>query len=438
VAFTAFDRLWLQDVAIDSIGRVTLQGTPRRVTDADIGEFHAAWSPDGRSLAYVTWGDGAGGHIMRVAATGNARPTQLTRSAALYTNLAWTPDGSRIVASRAAARDLKEGVASGFFPTLGGQFVWVPSSGGDLNVIAPSGSRDVAHFRADDPDRIYAYSPFEGLVSFRWDGTDAKSHLRVAGAPSPGGTPHEEEYEVLPRRVFPFTKAEVTLDNDGMEPSMPGPPAGLVMMAPRGDYALAQVGSDIYAVMIPQIGGAAPVVSVGNPAGAPVPVRKLTDIGGEFPSWSADGARVHWAIGNAFVTYDISRALALEDSVERFKQAQKDSAHYARTVIDSLKAVRARADSISKADGAVPDSLQQRINALRADSVKVRADSLIARVDSMRLKADSLQKRSGSGRIPSRPIRQTATSRTSSALPSPRRATCRAAPSFCAAGAYSR
>src|SRR5690606_35582391 len=102
VAFTAFDRLWLQDISISDAGEVTLSGTPRRVTDAEVGEFQPAWSPDGRSLAYVTWGDGDGGHIMRVGTNGNNRPTQLTRSAALYTNLAWTPDGSRIVATRAA------------------------------------------------------------------------------------------------------------------------------------------------------------------------------------------------------------------------------------------------------------------------------------------------------------------------------------------------
>jgi hypothetical protein len=333
---------------------------------------------------------------MRVATTGNARPAQVTRSAALYTNLAWTPDGARIVASRAAARDLKEGVAGGFFPTLGGQFVWVPSQGGAVNVIAPSGSRDVAHFRADDPDRIYAYSPVEGRVSFRWDGTDAKSHLRVVGSPSAGGTPHEEEHSVLPRRVFPFPKAQLTMHADPMEPAAGGPPAGLVMMAPRGDYALAQVGNDIYSILLPQIGGPAPVVSVGNVAGAPVPMRKLTDIGGEFPSWSPDGRRVHWAIGNALVTYDLSRALAVDDSVDAFRQAQKDSAHHARSVIDSLKVTRAQVDSLKKAQATVPDSLTAKLNSLRADSVRLRADSLIARVDSMRLRADSLMKKADS------------------------------------------
>ncbi|MBR9989521.1 MAG: amidohydrolase family protein, partial [Gemmatimonadetes bacterium] len=160
-----------------------------------------------------------------------------------------------------------------------------------------------------------------------------------------------------------------------------------------------QVGSDIYSIMIPQVGGPTPVVSVGNIAGAPVPARKLTDIGGEFPSWSADGERVHWAIGNAFVTYDLSRAQAIDDSTKALTQARKDSAHYARTVIDSLKSVRARADSVKKESGAVPDSLRTRINALRADSVRIRADSLIARVDSMRLRADSLLARAEAIRL---------------------------------------
>jgi Tol biopolymer transport system component len=395
IAFTAFNRLWVQDMTVRD-GKVTLSGSPRRLTDVEIGEYHAAWSPDGRWLAYVTWGDGDGGHIMKVSTTGNARPIQVTRSAALYTNLAWTPDGRRIVASRAAARDLKEGVSGGFYSTLGGQFVWVPADGGTTTVIGPSAGRDVAHFRADEPERIYAYSPFEGLVSFRWDGTDAKTHVRVVGMPGGGATPHEEdEMVVLPRRVFPVRRTELTLHagDEPMEPAPGGPPAGLVMMAPRGDYAFAQVGNDIYSIMLPQLGGPAPVVMVTNVMGAPVPVRKLTDIGGEFPSWSADGERVHWAMGNALATYDLSRAQAIDDSVKALNQARRDSAHYARTVIDSLKAVRARADSITKAGGTLPDSLKNRINALRADSLKVRADSLIARVDSIQLRADSLMRR---------------------------------------------
>jgi len=85
------------------------------------------------------------------------------------------------------------------------------------------------------------------------------------------------------------------------------------MMAPRGDRAIARVGTDIYTVTVPVVGGAVPVVDVTKPDSASMPSRKLTDIGGEFPVWSADGRTVHWAIGNAFVTYDLDAAAADED-----------------------------------------------------------------------------------------------------------------------------
>ena len=73
--------------------------------------------------------------------------------------------------------------------------MWVPADGGEVSLIAPTGGRDAAHFSNEDPDRIYAYNPAEGLVSFRWDGTDVKQHLRVRGSLPPGvGNPHEQEW----------------------------------------------------------------------------------------------------------------------------------------------------------------------------------------------------------------------------------------------------
>jgi Tol biopolymer transport system component len=388
IAFTAFDRLWVQSLP---------DGAPRRVSDADIGEYHPVWSPDGRWIAYVTWDDERGGMIMRAPANGRGSPASLTRTAALYYNLAWTPDGERVVATRMAARVLQE-ATGGFFGRIGGEFVWVPADGGEVNVIAPTATRDVAHFRSDQPDRIYAYSPIEGLVSFRWDGTDVKPHLRVVGPPPPGLgiRVHDDDHEVLPRRVFPFVPS--LLNPDTNEPREPGAPtrAGLVLMSPAGGYALAQVGSDIYTVMIPDVGGPTPTISVANPQAAPVPIRRLTDVGGEFPAWSADGNTIHWGIGNAFVSYDLARVRFMEDSTKAVARARADSAAIVRELLDSLKTTRAAVDSLKKAELPVPDSLQRKLNALRADSVRLRADSLLARVDSMRLKADSIRARADS------------------------------------------
>ena len=387
LAFTAFDRLYVKEMP---------SGTPRRVSTADAGEYHPVWSPDAKSLAFVSWDDLAGGQIWKASADGRTAPVRLTNVAALYYNLAWSPDGQRIVATRGAARDLKE-AAGTFGGPLGGEFVWVPANGGNLTVIAPTGNRDVAHFRLDQNDRIYAYSPGEGLVSFRWDGTDVKRHLKVSGPASAGGVASvdPDDVEFLPRRLTPVRRS---LGNaTDLEPRG-SPPAGLVMISPRGNRALAQVGSHIYSVEIPEIGGPTPDISVTSPAGAPTTVRKLTDIGGEFPSWSSDGTKVRFAIGNAFLTYDLTRAEAVDDSVLQAGRDRVGRGLHVRGVLDSLKATRAITDSLTKAKAPVPDSLRIRLNSRIADSVRTRAEILIVQADSIRAAARAIIARSDSVR----------------------------------------
>jgi Tol biopolymer transport system component len=388
IAFTAFDRMWVKDMP---------DGDARRLTDAEEGEYHPVWSPDGGWVAFVTWDDSAGGHIVKARADGSGQPQRLTSAAALYYNLAWSPDGQRIVATRGAARELKK-APDIFFGPLGGEFVWVPAAGGDVALIAPTGGRDVAHFRTDQPDRIYAYGLSEGLVSFRWDGTDVKQHLRVRGAPPSGaiGSPHPTEWEQVPRRVFPVPKDELLADvaEGGPQP----PPARLVLISPAGGRAVAQVGNHLYTVDIPEVGGPVPTVSVANPNAAPVMVRKLTEIGGEFPSWSADGNRVHWAIGNALFTYDLSRIEALEDSTVQDARAKVGRALGVRAIVDSLKATRQVVDSLRGADADVPDSLQTKLNGLIADSVQVKADSLLQAAAEARARAQAITQHADSVR----------------------------------------
>jgi Tol biopolymer transport system component len=386
LAFTAFDRLYIKDMP---------EGTPRRISEADVSEHHPVFSPDGQWLAYITWDDTAGGHIMKASVAGRTAPVRLTRVPAFYYNLAWSPDGQRIVATRGAARDMKE--ASGtFFGPLGGEFVWVPAAGGDVTLIAPTGTRDVAHFVNSQPDRIYAYSFNEGLVSFRWDGTDIKRHLRVVGTPAGAVNLDEDEPTFLPRRVGAMVTTPE--DRSALESGAP-PSAGLIMMSPTGGRALAQVGSQIYSVELPDVGGPAPTVSVGNPGGAPVPVRKLSDVGGEFPSWSTDGRVIRWSIGNALLTYDLARAEAIDDSVVEAGRERVGRALRVRAVLDSLKATRAVVDSIKKAGQLVPDSLKTKLNGLIADSVRSQADILTHQADSIRARALAIIARADSLRL---------------------------------------
>ena len=384
VVFTAFDRLWIRDLP---------EGEATRLTEADVGEFHPQWSPDGASVVYVTWDDSEGGHIMRMPASGGA-PTRLTATAAMYYNVAWSPDGERIVASRGAARELME--ADGiFFGPMGAEFVWVPAGAdapGEANVISPTGTRDVAHFAGGDSERIYAYSPVEGVVSFRWDGTDVKRHLVVRGRQGVPGmaNPRPDAWEYLPRRVYPWRRvSDATTPDPPTEP--PGPqPAGLAVLSPEGDRAFVQFGMDILVVDLAEVGAEPPTIMLTNLAASPVPVRKLTDVGGEFPSWAPDGSALHWALGNVLFTYDLEHVEAEEAEVEATARARALLRARAMAIADTLAETRAEADSIRDADEEVPDELEDEITRLVADSVQVVADSLMARADSIRQAAEEV------------------------------------------------
>ena len=315
IAFTVLDRLYVADLP---------SGTPRRLTSDEVGEYFPAWSPDGSTIAYVSW-TGDGGNIMKVSSAGGA-PTKVSNEPALYLQPVYSPDGARILVTRAAAREGADAVDP--FALFGAvtQFVWFPSAGGTATVIGPTQGRAGVHFSADYPNRIFLYGQIPGpagaaapagfgLVSMRWDGTDIREHVRATGLLPLGFTNPKSD----PR----YGDIVMPPDNYEQEPGLAGPPADQIMIAPKGDLALAVSGNDVWVLRVPKIGGTSATVSLSKPDSAATRTLKLTDIGGEFPSWSADGTKIHWSIGNAFVSYDVARGLAVDDSL---RMAGVDSA----------------------------------------------------------------------------------------------------------------
>lgn len=89
-------------LAFQAVGRIYVQdgphAAPHRLTSTTFTplEFAPTWSADGRWLAFVTWDDGARGHLWKVAATGGA-PQRLSKEPGEYTGPVWSPDGKSVV-----------------------------------------------------------------------------------------------------------------------------------------------------------------------------------------------------------------------------------------------------------------------------------------------------------------------------------------------------
>ncbi|OEK05571.1 amidohydrolase [Roseivirga misakiensis] len=306
LAFTSLNRLYVMTMP---------DGAPNRLSDAQMTEAQPTWSPDGKSLAYVTWEDAEGGSIYKVNVDGRPRPVKLTKESAIYGTPAWHKNG-KLVFTKGSAQNLKDAVGPNA-PRSAEDLVWMSADGGDINFIMKTNGRSNPHFVSSD-DRIYL-SSFQGLSSVRWDGTDEKRHVTITGITVYGSNPADDHFhhDAIGRRrpdILP-------MDLDAKENNPPSR-ATWIQMAPAGDKALAQINNDIYVVTVPKL-GQTPTISVANPTSAQFPSWKLTDIGGEFPAWSSDAKKVHWSLGNSHFIYDLGEAKAYADSVTNAKKAKE-------------------------------------------------------------------------------------------------------------------
>ncbi|GHE62458.1 amidohydrolase family protein [Roseivirga thermotolerans] len=278
LAFTALNEVYLMDLP---------NGTPRKLVELNETQAEPAWSPNGEWIAFVTW-QPDGGKIYKVRPNGR-NLTQLNKEDGVFQNPVWNNDGTRIVAIKGQSEDFRNALQRTAFRGTS-DLIWVDANGSANNFIAYTNGRENPHF-VKNSNRIYL-SGFRGLSSIRWDGTDEQFHVRITGkSPAGGGG---------------------------------GARASWIKMAPEGDQALAAVVNDLFVVTVPQVGSEAPTISVANPKNAAFPAKQLTDIGGQFPAWSWDAQKVHWAIGNAHVTWDFEAETAFNESASSTKGEEQE------------------------------------------------------------------------------------------------------------------
>jgi Tol biopolymer transport system component len=374
LAFTALNRLYVMTYP---------DGNPTRVTTNEFTEAMPSWSPDGSQLVFTTWDEKQGGHLYKASFGARGAVTKLTTESALYMAPAWGPN-NKIAVFRGSNRLLQEAEGPGVSGAEA-ELVWIPASGGTLRKIMNAGNRGNVHF-TQDTSRIFLNGPGGALLSVKWDGTDEKVYARITGITPFGSAadPHDEHGHTSLEEIssvkyvmgVPVSTADAVNycmlpeGSNAREPQMTPASASTILMAPTGNKALAKVNNNIYVVTIPTA-GKVPSINVGDPASSNFPSRQLTEIGGEFPAWEANGKKVHWSLGNGHWVYDIDRAEFVEDSVKAAKKAK------ILADADSISSLKAKgedavklADSLAKADKKRIDSL------FKADKNLAKADSI--------------------------------------------------------------
>lgn len=296
VAFTVLNRLYVMDYP---------NGTPKRVTKNNFTEAMPAWSPDGSMLAFSTW-EGNEGHIYKVRASGG-RLTKLTNQGGVYTSLAWDKKSNRIAFLYGTAKAYDDAIGPFAFRAQE-NIGWISADGGNVNKIKASGGRDLPHFVEKD-NRIYMYHGGKGLISMRWDGTDEKELLKVSGIMTYPALIHDHA---------------MYMEGGPSEPQRRPSNAEYILMAPKGDKALAKITNNVYIVTVPPVGAETVSISVSSPDNAAFPSWKLTTFGGEFAHWNKDGNTVNFTLGNAYFAYDMAEAERVNKELEEKKKKEEE------------------------------------------------------------------------------------------------------------------
>jgi Tol biopolymer transport system component/imidazolonepropionase-like amidohydrolase len=327
LVFSAIGRIWSFDVAAKKA---------RALTPSGQRAFSPSWSPDGKSIAYVTWQDTVGGHVMRMGATGGS-PTRLTRIASHYLNPVWSRDGSKVAFLHGSGGPLRSGGDTN--DELWYALQWMPASGGEPKTVitldaqysAPSMPRPTFNVAGD---RLYFvdYGPDptgtgqkNSLVSVRLDGTDRIEHANITNA---------EDLVVSPDERWVAYRMKY---------------AAYVSELPRAGREPVELGVD----------------------GA-LPARKLAESGGDWMGWSRGGRTITWSAGPVFRSISMDSLTAyweksmLEAGKPKTKTNEKSAkADSAGAKADSSAAKKKDEAKAAKSDGPKPDSLYVRVEVPR-------------------------------------------------------------------------
>ncbi|MHB1330075.1 MAG: hypothetical protein ACYC2K_17895, partial [Gemmatimonadales bacterium] len=281
IAFSAAGRNYLFDVA-------SKQARPFGTGAGH--QFSPAISPDGRWIAWVDWRDSTGGHVYKAPIDGGA-PVRLTSRAAHYVNPAWSADGRKLVVLQGSGGEFRgdRGTESLYYEVR-----WL-----DATTAGP------AHFVTAFPKRGIRRQ----IVRPKFDPTGT----RIYFSESEGGS------NLIPRSTDLIS---VALDGTDKRVHLRFRFADDLIPSPDGKWVAFTEQHNVYVVPLP-VAGETPVEV--RLEGSVLPVRKLSQEGGAWVDWAADGNSVTWGWGPTFYRVPLDRARQAKGT------AAADTTHIALT-----------------------------------------------------------------------------------------------------------
>lgn len=251
VVWNATGYLWTKELP---------DGTPKRLTDGSDFEFEPAFSPDGRSLAYVSWSDEEMGaiNVVEFNRRGNAgSPQKITTEKGIYREPAFSPNGRTIVFRKESGNGQQ-----GFVHTLNPGIYTIPANGGETEMITDEGA--LPKFSADG-DRIFYQTGgyLFGAINKSYKSVDLSGNDEITHFTSSYG--HE------------------------FSPS------------PDGKWMAFSNLHKVYLAPIPKTGKTIEL----NPNTKAIPVKQISEEAGYHMHWSDDSQKIHWTLGEEYFTVDL-------------------------------------------------------------------------------------------------------------------------------------
>ena len=242
--FNAAGYLWKKDLP---------NGTPIRLSSGTDLEFEPAFSPDGNTLAYVTWNDTDLGAIKTIRMDRrNSSPQTITTQKGIFRTPAFSPDGQTLLFRRESGNNHQ-----GHSYTQNPGIYSMPATGGDIKLITDSGNTPI--FNATG-DRIF-YQQGTNFRSVDLNGQDEKHHFR-------------SEY------ALEFTPS------------------------PDNKWVAFQELYKVYIAPMPQTGSDLDL----HANTKAIPVTHVAKDAGYNLHWSTDGQKLHWTLGEEYFTVELSEA----------------------------------------------------------------------------------------------------------------------------------